>query len=420
MKRKSFTQQKPTKVVLDLPSTTFAHKNSAGFTLIELLVVIAIIAMLAAVAIASLSHSRTKARDSRRMSDLKALATALEFYYLDNGKYPSHDTGGCISDINLANDLSPEYMGGLPKDPKNNQYCYYYKTEDNGAYYKAAGYMEASPDMAKGDGGTSDTYYEVFSIKGGSQVSLNDSDLFSAEMNWDLYQDSSIVAYWKMDEPSWNGDPGEVIDSSGYENNGTSYNGAITTGTGCISGNCGSFDGTDDYIDCGNENSIDFSTGDFSVDVLFKTNTSDVVQSILDKGTGNHIDGYGIMIFNDNRINFLTDGDDNPGSKLYLYSDNTINIDTWYYLVALRKNGIKYMFINGVQQNNTQGDSRELSDPSRHLVIGKSDVDSGGYFNGFIDEVHIYNRALTACEVCKRCKTYESASFCSDCDDSGC
>jgi prepilin-type N-terminal cleavage/methylation domain-containing protein len=51
-----------------------------GFTLIELLVVISIISLLSSVVLTSVNGARAKARDARRIADLKEMQKALEFY----------------------------------------------------------------------------------------------------------------------------------------------------------------------------------------------------------------------------------------------------------------------------------------------------------------------------------------------------
>ncbi|MBT3816923.1 MAG: prepilin-type N-terminal cleavage/methylation domain-containing protein, partial [Candidatus Magasanikbacteria bacterium] len=67
--------------------------NKKGFTLIELLVVIAIIGLLSTLAVVALGSAREKARDSKRLSDLKQMQTALELYYTDVGSYPTAAAG---------------------------------------------------------------------------------------------------------------------------------------------------------------------------------------------------------------------------------------------------------------------------------------------------------------------------------------
>jgi general secretion pathway protein G len=60
-----------------------------GFTLVELLVVIAIIGILAAIGITALSTARVKARDAKRIADLKQIQAALELYFNEKGNYPT-------------------------------------------------------------------------------------------------------------------------------------------------------------------------------------------------------------------------------------------------------------------------------------------------------------------------------------------
>jgi len=62
-----------------------------GFTLVELLVVIAIIGLLSTLAFISLNSARAKARDAKRVSDVRQIQSALELYYNDQStpSYPA-------------------------------------------------------------------------------------------------------------------------------------------------------------------------------------------------------------------------------------------------------------------------------------------------------------------------------------------
>lgn len=108
--------------------------NKKGFTLIELLVVIAIIGLLSTLAVVALGSAREKARDSKRLSDLKQIQTALELYYTDNNAYPTTSASGvtlgdtnqaCLNSTGLTTaGCSNPYMGQIPSDPGSNSYTY--------------------------------------------------------------------------------------------------------------------------------------------------------------------------------------------------------------------------------------------------------------------------------------------------------
>ena len=102
-------------------------KEQKGFTLVELLVVVAIIGLLSTLAAVSLGSARSKARDAKRLSDIKQLSTALELYYSDNNGYPAvaaaginlgEGTNKSLSSVGFAaTPTAPTYMGNVPADP---------------------------------------------------------------------------------------------------------------------------------------------------------------------------------------------------------------------------------------------------------------------------------------------------------------
>lgn len=109
-----------------------------GFTLIELLVVIAIIGLLSTLAVVALNSARSKARDAKRIADIKQVQTALELYYNDNNEYPIDDgvdgtTLGaevtCLGSDGFATSCTGTlYMGLVPDNPEPNGVDYLYQS----------------------------------------------------------------------------------------------------------------------------------------------------------------------------------------------------------------------------------------------------------------------------------------------------
>ena len=102
-----------------------------GFTLIELLVVIAIIALLSTLSVVALNSARAKARDARRVSDIKQIRTALEMYFDQKMAYPANPsvttTLGLTNSICLTSNGWTNasgcssgilYMQNVPDDPQ--------------------------------------------------------------------------------------------------------------------------------------------------------------------------------------------------------------------------------------------------------------------------------------------------------------
>lgn len=65
----------------------------AGFSLIELMVVIVILGLLAAALVPRIMDRPDEAKVAKTKTDIRTIETALRFYKLDNGKYPSAEQG---------------------------------------------------------------------------------------------------------------------------------------------------------------------------------------------------------------------------------------------------------------------------------------------------------------------------------------
>lgn len=106
-----------------------------GFTLIELLIVVAIIGLLATLAIVALTSAQQRARDTKRVADLKEIQTALELYWNDNNEYPDVPVLSTWED--LGAELGP-YLSAMPVDPDNQEdqsYGYLVDTSTYDKYY---------------------------------------------------------------------------------------------------------------------------------------------------------------------------------------------------------------------------------------------------------------------------------------------
>jgi general secretion pathway protein G len=111
-------------------------KNKKAFTLIELLVVIAIIGILTTIAVVALNNARAKARDAKRVADIKQIQTALELYFNDMSRYPltAEFTTGELS--STSTNGTTTYMQTIPAAPTpNDGTC---SNSDNAYYYSSA------------------------------------------------------------------------------------------------------------------------------------------------------------------------------------------------------------------------------------------------------------------------------------------
>jgi hypothetical protein len=206
-----------------------------------------------------------------------------------------------------------------------------------------------------------------------------------------------LVGYWKMDEAvgTYDDDSNydDAIDSSGSGNTGSAAGSASTT-AGKF-GNGGGFDGYNDYINVGNDSSLSLSgamsicTWMYAVDIpagdenLIVTNWS---------GSELH---YGFSAAESNELAFYWSPNGSDFEVHETYTD-VVSEDQWYHVCAVRVNedNVK-IYVDGAEMPVTSGGDYSIPSSAGDTTISEN-TDA---WEGQLDELRIYNRALSPVEV---------------------
>jgi len=204
-----------------------------------------------------------------------------------------------------------------------------------------------------------------------------------------------LVGYWKFDEGSGT----TAYDSSGYNNHGTLYNNP--TWVEGKMGNALDLDGVDDYVSLGTSDVLAPNTG-LTISAWIKPDTTSEYGDILCKGFYGPDYDYTFVVADDVYTALRFQGDGYPWVQGPNGLVGSISLGSWQYVALTydRTSGYAYVYINGERylvpfDNPVTGDFI-LS--SWNAFIGCNWV-SQNYFNGTIDEVRIYNRALSQAEI---------------------
>jgi hypothetical protein len=204
---------------------------------------------------------------------------------------------------------------------------------------------------------------------------------------------SGAVAYWKMDE-SGVSDRTDTVASIVLAN---SVNSALrpNSATGIIN-NAGDFvPASFNYLDTADSSTLSMGANvDFTISVWFKTDASPNYQVVLDKNNASTYD-YRFRIYGggDNKLHFVI----NTGSD-DVSSTSSISTGTWYHAVVTYDGSNIRLYLNGSLET-TYAFSADVTDGAGLLEIGGSTNIGGGFWDGLIDELGIWKRALSGTEV---------------------
>lgn len=205
---------------------------------------------------------------------------------------------------------------------------------------------------------------------------------------------SGLIGWWKMNDGSGT----TAADSSASGANG-SITGAVW-GSGKRSGAL-VFDGNDKVAN-GTGASLNGTTS-FSVSSWVKIPTTHAAQAIVVQqrgpadGTTNGYNGqYQLRVNADGKPSFWVYG--NGANQFDFAASTAIHDNQWHHVLAVRDGADGRIYINGTLAGSSTGTVRSLAS-NIPVYLGCDGRDNNRFLNGSLDEVRIYNRALSGDEI---------------------
>lgn len=212
-----------------------------------------------------------------------------------------------------------------------------------------------------------------------------------------------LVGYWKMDERSWNGTAGEVKDFSGMNNHGTSTNATSTTDQAKF-GRSGGFDGNGDYITVADDVSLE-PNGAVTISIWNKRrSTSNTIPMLVAKGSSAaNVDQTSRLFYRDDINAYRYNIGDGIG-QCVIDTNSTFSGDTsWRHITAAwsAEAGKVYLYVDGELDSQSNCSLSSVVDSATPWYFGVNATGDANNtrWDGYMDHVKIYNRALTPDEV---------------------
>ncbi|MEO8064706.1 MAG: Ig-like domain-containing protein [Pseudomonadota bacterium] len=205
-----------------------------------------------------------------------------------------------------------------------------------------------------------------------------------------LAQSAGLVAAYSFDE----GTGTTAADNSGNGNTGTLVSGA-TWSTTAKFGSAASFDGVDDRIDVADSNSLDLTSG-MTLEAWVRPAANSSYRTVVLKEVTGEL-AYSLYAA-DSDHGARPSGWNRSGS-ISRYADGTGAVPlNSYSHIAVTYNGSSLVFyVNGVVTKTTAA-TGNIQTSTMPLRIGGNTI-WGEYFQGQIDELRVYNRALSQSEI---------------------
>jgi len=226
---------------------------------------------------------------------------------------------------------------------------------------------------------------------GGSKINSSQNNIPGSTLS------SGLVGLWSFNGPDMSGTT--AYDRSGNANNGTLTNGPTPT-IGKV-GQALSFDGSSGYVNLPNSMIQPYTT--VSASGWFKTSGDGVILGYQNTALSGAPSAYVPILYVglDGKLR----GEFWMGAVASITTVGSVNDNTWHHVVLVGNVNTQSMYLDGVLVGTLLGGINHLSMINNQIGVGYGGGGwlgtSGGwfYFNGSIDEVRLYNRALSPNEV---------------------
>jgi len=197
-----------------------------------------------------------------------------------------------------------------------------------------------------------------------------------------------LVGHWDFNEGQ-----GSVLgDSSGKGNQGK-IDGAKWVRSG--DGYALEFDGLDDFVDCGNDSSLDIRGPLTLAAWIYPSTASPKEPGVV----GKYFESYALTLYRGGCWWYISSGGNNVKAPL--------KTGRWHHVVGTFDGEEMRLYVNGVEQARQKSKSRSVSS-GKNFLMGRIVPDPAaknaasqarGHFHGILDEVKVYNRTLCLREV---------------------
>ncbi|PIN79800.1 hypothetical protein COV16_02325 [Candidatus Woesearchaeota archaeon CG10_big_fil_rev_8_21_14_0_10_34_8] len=323
--------------------------------------------------------------------------------YLKVGGFESSNTDhdsttvsgdGSVYEVTLTDDFSDYDSSTYPKE-------FYARYEsDSGGYAVVGPITIEAEEVTGGYGGGSDTDGDGLTDEEEEELGtdsedpdsdgdgISDSDEVDAGTDPLDADSSSVVLSFTFDDTTE-----LATDETSYDNSGTNYGGSQVDG---ILGNSLEFDGTD-YITVPDSDTLD-PEDELTVEAWFSPDDleSSVTQLILKRGYSytSASQTWSLYIWN-KKLHFMTYTD---SGRVVVSSTNRLIEEDWVYATAVYDGSNVYLYVNGVLVD-SDSQTGTLATSSKEMYIGCNTESCTSPFYGKIDDLKIYNTALSEVSI---------------------